>query len=637
MGRRCSIWIWYICAILLLWNAVIKGDDDDSKLIHCDLPILCNQSTSFYLASKNRTTFHFHFLDYTYSTFSSSLQHQQENTSEKLLPQSFCIDLPTVSSFMYCAETNGRQNVILDLPFQIAGKLVEVNLLLHFEYHENSSNTPIKTSTVFKQSHYIKPYPSGQLPVFESYVSITSPTYGSLTEGVLDLHIDRFGEPFDQLVLRVHEVGNYLLGADIAWLKSPFDVEAGSWFFELVPMRAVSSPPNSDETNQVGGASVTSWVEGQITFGYLEFVPSREELARERLFHDRADYQTLLNILSTPLNQVEASLEKTIAARYSTFRERSLSLATTKQQPMQDITNDSKERISVCFWSSNIMDGQKRIWLQQSAHLDHTRFAINWILSLGSSQTVNQELNKSREEIKGSVLSHLFGLNNVTLIDSPFNTLNIQPEQLLEIPADGGRPAIDSFDPNNHSTVSQYIHERFLAANGRLDQITPLWCKRIYENIESLLLHLSCDVVVFGNNRGYSTDFFITDVSRSLGIPTVAELLNLFVDKQVLPDVIVAPSLYALQHDSVQSSIQWSQSWSGWSPLGVIIRPSVDLNHFDSYYASSSSPSWNGDYSDSSSIRSSSRSPACRVFLETNRDNSPCFNFGFVARLSTSE
>jgi len=39
------------------------------------------------------------------------------------------------------------------------------------------------------------------------------------------------------------------------------------------------------------------------------------------------------------------------------------------------------------------------------------------------------------------------------------------------------------------------------------------------------------------------------------GVLSVAELLNLFVDSEVVPDVIIGPSHYAIEHGSLEVNV----------------------------------------------------------------------------------
>jgi len=80
--------------------------------------------------------------------------------------------------------------------------------------------------------------------------------------------------------------------------------------------------------------------------------------------------------------------------------------------------------------------------------------------------------------------------------------------------------------------------------------------------------------------RGFSSDVFITDVSSLLLRPTVTELLNLFAHPAVLPDAVVAPSTFALQHLSVQNLRKEVLRVMGRALVTAVISPGVDVNQF---------------------------------------------------------
>ena len=82
--------------------------------------------------------------------------------------------------------------------------------------------------------------------------------------------------------------------------------------------------------------------------------------------------------------------------------------------------------------------------------------------------------------------------------------------------------------------------------------------------------------VYIGNSRGYSSDILITTISRVMGVPTVSELLNLFTDPRIVPDVIIAPSTYALHHPSI-SSLRINGRHP---PKMVVVSPAVDILRF---------------------------------------------------------
>jgi hypothetical protein len=87
-----------------------------------------------------------------------------------------------------------------------------------------------------------------------------------------------------------------------------------------------------------------------------------------------------------------------------------------------------------------------------------------------------------------------------------------------------------------------------------------------------------CDVIIYGNDRGFGADVVLRDIGKVLGIPTVVELLNLFPSKEMLPTAFIAPSHYALHHPSVQEAIN---SVDNERPEIIVIAPSVDLERFN--------------------------------------------------------
>ena len=66
----------------------------------------------------------------------------------------------------------------------------------------------------------------------------------------------------------------------------------------------------------------------------------------------------------------------------------------------------------------------------------------------------------------------------------------------------------------------------------------------------------SCDIIVYGNSRGYGFEVLLVDAANMLHIPSVTELVNLYIDSDILPTVIISPSHYALTHKSIQDVLQ---------------------------------------------------------------------------------
>jgi hypothetical protein len=150
--------------------------------------------------------------------------------------------------------------------------------------------------------------------------------------------------------------------------------------------------------------------------------------------------------------------------------------------------------------------------------------------------------------------------------------------------------------------------------------------------MRTTLLAQQCDVVVFGNSRGFSSDVFITDTARLLVIPSASELLNLYLDVDVLPDALVGPSEYAVNHDSITSMkgvvealrSEYKDKYDHLKvPFSTVISPAVDCEkQFNPALYSMTSVLARGGCEDVSSLRG---------------EASPCFSVGFVARLSPGE
>ena len=91
-----------------------------------------------------------------------------------------------------------------------------------------------------------------------------------------------------------------------------------------------------------------------------------------------------------------------------------------------------------------------------------------------------------------------------------------------------------------------------------------------------------CAVLV-GNNRGYNADVLITYTARALNVPTATELLNLFTHPDIVADVIISPSTFALKHESI-SSLQIQPLYPGqgerYPPRMLVVSPGVDVERF---------------------------------------------------------
>jgi hypothetical protein len=287
--------------------------------------------------------------------------------------------------------------------------------------------------------------------------------------------------------------------------------------------------------------------------------------------------------------------------------------------------------MNVCFFGADILDGQRSIWLAQSQHMGGVGGpTFTWILGK------HAEEGKAGFDVRSSVRHRLRGLEHVRVLDSP--GFEVDARELSDVPGDG-RPAASAVWGNDVGRLFQYAHESLLAYDYNIDAVQPAWCRRIYQRMRAALRDAGrpCGVVVYGNTRMEDNevggDVVITDTARALDIPTVAELMNLFVSAHILPTVIVAPSQYALEHDSVRfvlagrgmaqiSDKALVDGTRALPPAGVVISPAVDTDKFDpARYYSANGARTEAVY----------RHPTCAV---QGQAAIPCTVVGFVARLA---
>jgi hypothetical protein len=285
-------------------------------------------------------------------------------------------------------------------------------------------------------------------------------------------------------------------------------------------------------------------------------------------------------------------------------------------------------KTNVCFFGADIMDGQRSIWLAQSQHMSGGRgdLSFTWILGEHAGE------GTAGFDARSSVRHRLQSMQHVRVLASP--GFELRQSELSDVPGDGRPPASAVWD-NNVEKLFQYAHESLLAYNYDIDAVQPDWCRRIYQRMRAVLQHggQPCGVVVYGNTRlegnEVGGDVVITDTARALGIPTVAELMNLFVSSHILPTAIVAPSSYALEHDSVQSVLGAPAQAGGSTlrgarapPMGLVIAPAVDTVKFDPARYQSM---------DGATAAPAYRHPACTV---QGLATTPCAVVGFIARLA---
>jgi glycosyltransferase involved in cell wall biosynthesis len=329
-------------------------------------------------------------------------------------------------------------------------------------------------------------------------------------------------------------------------------IEPATWFFSVIPLLT----PDAKKMGIVGFP----------TIGYVEYVLTPQQLLKQRNFAALQHFDGLIEGDDT-------------------------------------IFSKASKRINVCIWASGQPDGQKRIYLEQMQSLS-SEFKFTYFLSSESPLILTdaeRPLNDFEQKLFGLMQRNDSTRPEVDVVRSPMLGFRVNRSSLSESPADGSKP----IDANSSSDdILRYMALRFREAGGNVDAITPTWVQEPYVIVRDALRDYHCDVSVHGNGRGLTPDFLITSSARSLNIPSVSELLNLYVDGDCVPDVIVSPSKYAVEHNSVswlrrkrmlngtcayaQSSISVDSAPRGLDlqrhtcgPLTTIISPAVDINLFN--------------------------------------------------------
>jgi hypothetical protein len=381
-------------------------------------------------------------------------------------------------------------------------------------------------------------------------------------------------------------------------------LEAGSWFLWATPRATAYSAPD-------GQGEASGHVFGYPVQGYVEVVLDPDTIRAFRKFR-------------RPAGESESGFPAEIGERRyepaPTFATVSPGGAVAAVGAAAGTAAAPRRRM-ICIWSSQVMDGQRNVWLKQTQHLDARRFSFTWLLDVMSGGGENRGGGALLDALQALGGTSASGGPSITVRDSP--ALVISHADLDDAPGDGQPAAADVWG-GEITNLYVYAHSRFLAAGGRIEDISPAWCKLFYVKISTAMREAACDVTVFGNHRAYSSNAQVIDASAALGIPSVAELANLNVPAHSVADMLVAPSLFAAEQRGVQSAVRRALEASQPALRVEVISPSVDTDLFNPNRVTPAS---------------AYRHPACVDIGVHDADSSRdrCFVVGFVARLSPGE
>eukprot|EP01033_Poteriospumella_lacustris_P009871 gene9871-7070_t len=357
-------------------------------------------------------------------------------------------------------------------------------------------------------------------------LSLTSPPFGSVTTAQ---PVARFAAlPPGTAAIRVAATAildgaDVAVGPDSSFLQfgvHELEAEPASWFVTLTPLLRDARDASVAVDGAAGAAPLRSGLPSRL---FVEVVPSPAQIQRERFFVDPPAAAVDEDAAEAALlpRGFAAALRRQFAAEGYLTPE-----TTPPTRVAQFVDADPAAmppkppgRTRVCLSGGLSMDGQRRIWLDQLrffAARPELRLDFVYVFS-GAEDALRDAANPA---------SLLFYLQRV-------------PRLLLV-----------------ESRLFDYAHRRFLRARGDLAALSPRWVRSLYERWLQFWALAACDVVVFGNSRGLTADVFLVDLAARLQVPTVAELVNLFLHRFVVPDVVVAPSHYALRHASVAHALR---------------------------------------------------------------------------------
>jgi hypothetical protein len=183
---------------------------------------------------------------------------------------------------------------------------------------------------------------------------------------------------------------------------------------------------------------------GYPSYGYIEFVLRPEQISAQRRFvqpEGQGSHQHSLASLLARAPAKKSASDSLFGSLFGSFR-----------------APPKAEKANICIWSSDNLDGQKRIWLDQTEHLNAEKFEFTWILSLNEGKTIAaleaEEARaagsggssasgggaSSKPSLYSSLQSLLARRGNGRVIDSPYNNVVLDVEALEMDPGDGRAP-----------------------------------------------------------------------------------------------------------------------------------------------------------------------------------------------------
>lgn len=634
--------------LLLQWHG-LQGEGD---VYSVDLSFLSKFETAYFIASEKRTEFFFpKRLD------DGSVQHA-------------CLILPALSgSEVSCMSAASRSSEQVTSPTEAVKYAAELRGKFHGEWHilYRNAQTGVSSPVIEYVDYWVVAMETA--PDLRVRVSMF-PLAGSLVPGKMDFryYVDTkeippslSGSVLDSSYVKFSIQGvtsGLNVPLNLTELSSGENVEPGTWFTTMTPFIHIDTRPadarGDGSSDGSGGLSIngvplgSTWripannpgtsgsssrgeppesadvsrLSGYPSLGYMEFILTPESLLTNRKYstigrgYHNPSRVGVSGVRSPPqpVSQQNRLLSPNLLTDYSAL------YAARQNKP-----------IRVCVWGTLSMDGQKNIFLQQIHYMNQSEFQFTWVvadirhLEAEGKLGVWEQLQKQQQDAafaqdqQAAVRSRLLAMPHVKIAASPFGGLVLDMGVLDIAPADGAPPASSVYSGQvgeSESALYEWIAGRLRVAEGVFERISPPWVHDLYILMRNHIVDEGCDIIVYGNSRGYSSNVLITDTARVMGVPTVTELLNLFIDPGLVPSAVVGPSVYSIEHEKAMLFVDGDPTKPKEGIRTVVIPPSVDLDRFDP---------------DKIAPQDVIRHPQCAMLPQ------PCFTVGFIARLSTEK
>lgn len=351
---------------------------------------------------------------------------------------------------------------------------------------------------------------------------------------------------------------------------------------------------------------------------YLELVLTDKEIQKERRFVPGRSSFSIEENLKYDVNNYSLLPESFVgdlkdhykAKKYIGSSKGPAKVTSFKEYNPNSLPQKRPGRSRVCISSNLKMDGQRRIWIDQLKYFaelakDRPDFSFEFVYlfttaeddQLEDNQVFNPQWFDEIAQDPSRALFYMKSIKDLLLMRTPQMSLNSrwfgQKVKVIEsalYSPDYNKPAKEFIEgqEDNVTRLFDYMHHRFLLAKKRIDpdHLSPRWVYNLYQSFFEFWTFVDCDMIVAGNPRGLSADVLLTDIASIMHVPTLSELLNLYPHSFQTPDIIIAPSHYALEHESTRdvlaSKTEPSKHGKDFvGALGVVIPPSVDMKTFD--------------------------------------------------------